>query len=171
MSEKSDLLINENKLGSRQEPSNKQRRTFIGGTLAALAASPLLAIPRRAMAEQMDTPSDPFILLLTGVYQPVPVGGGPNLGLSAVNLGDGSYSVTKIYPIFGIGNEGVISTRTTLSAIFTCSLPGSCVPTSFPEVRLRCASTAFRRVHLRVLTLSCLSPTGLGGSSWKEPSN
>jgi hypothetical protein len=106
MSEKSDLLINENKLGSRQEPSNKQRRTFIGGTLAALAASPLLAIPRRAMAEQMDTPSDPFILLLTGVYQPVPVGGGPNLGLSAVNLGDGSYSVTKIYPIFGIGNEG-----------------------------------------------------------------
>lgn len=106
MSEKSDLLINENKLGSRQEPSNKQRRTFIGGTLAALAASPLLAIPRRAMAEQMDTPSDPFILLLTGVYQPVPVGGGPNLGLSAVNLGDGSYSVTKIYPIFGIGNAG-----------------------------------------------------------------
>ena len=30
----------------------------------------------------------------------------PNLGLSSVNLSDGSYSVTKIYPIFGIGNEG-----------------------------------------------------------------
>ena len=98
-------LIN-HKLGGGQEPSNKQRRAIIGGGLAALAASPLLVSPRRVMAQQMDTPSDPFILLLTGVYQPVPVGGGPNLGLSAVNLGDGSYSVTKIYPIFGIGNEG-----------------------------------------------------------------
>jgi len=34
----------------------------------------------------------------------VPVGDGPadNLGLSAVNLSDGSYSRTLIYPVFGI---------------------------------------------------------------------
>jgi len=56
------------------------------------------------MAEEMDSPNDPFILLLTGIYQPVVHG--PDLGLSAVNLNDGTYSVTKIYPIFGIGNEG-----------------------------------------------------------------
>jgi hypothetical protein len=105
MLEKPDqALINRSKLG--QEPSNKQRRTFIGGTLAALAAAPLLASARPVMAKEIDTPTDPFILLLTGVYQPVPVGKGPDLGLSAVNLNDGSYSVTKIYPVFGITNEG-----------------------------------------------------------------
>ena len=102
-------LINRSKLGGGQEPSNKQRRAFIGGAAAALLASPLLASPllaspQRVMAKQTDKPNDPFILLLAGVYQPVVHG--PNLGLSAVNLNDGSYSVTRIYPVFGIGNEG-----------------------------------------------------------------
>jgi hypothetical protein len=96
-------LINRSKLGSGQEPSNKQRRTFIGGSLAALLASPLLASPRPVMAKETEAPNDPFILLLAGVYQPVVHG--PKLGLSAVNLNDGSYSVTRIYPVFGIGNE------------------------------------------------------------------
>jgi hypothetical protein len=57
------------------------------------------------MAEENDgRPNNPFILLLKGLYQPVPVGDGPanNLGLSAVNLSDGSYSRTLIYPVFGI---------------------------------------------------------------------
>jgi hypothetical protein len=88
----------ERKLG--HEPTNKQRRTLIGGALAALLASPV-----RLMAEENDgRPNNPFILLLKGLYQPVPVGDGPanNLGLSAVNLSDGSYSRTLIYPVFGI---------------------------------------------------------------------
>jgi hypothetical protein len=104
-------LINRSKLGSGQEPSNKQRRTFLRGSLAALLASPLLASPRRVMAKETktDAPNEFFILLLAGVYQPVPLNHGPknNLGLSApVNLNDGSYIVTRIYPVFGIGNEG-----------------------------------------------------------------
>ena len=40
------------------------------------------------------------IVLLKGIYQPVVHG--PDLGLSAVNLNDGSYSRTKIYSVFGI---------------------------------------------------------------------
>lgn len=92
--------------GIEHGPRNQQRRNFIGGTLAALAASPMLLSPRPVVAQQLDTPTDPFILLLTGIYQPVPVGKGPNLGLKTVNLSDGSYSETKIYPIFGITNEG-----------------------------------------------------------------
>jgi hypothetical protein len=95
-------LIGRSNLGGGQEPSDKQRRTFLRGSLAALLASPLLASPRPAMATPTDAPNDPFILLLTGVYQPVTHG--PNLGLSAVNLNDGSYAVTRIYPVFGIGN-------------------------------------------------------------------
>ena len=93
-------LANQSKSGNGQEPSNIQRRTLIGGALAALLASPV-----RLMAEENDgRPNNPFILLLKGLYQPVPVGDGPanNLGLSAVNLSDGSYSRTLIYPVFGI---------------------------------------------------------------------
>jgi hypothetical protein len=95
--------INESKSGSGQAPTNKpnkQRRALIGGALAALLSS-----PRRVKAERNDgKPNDPFILLLKGVYQPVPAGHGPadNLGLSTVNLSDGSYSRTLIYPVFGI---------------------------------------------------------------------
>jgi hypothetical protein len=102
-------LIDRRNLGSGQEPTNKQRRNFIGGALTALLASPMLASPRRVMAKETktDAPNDPFILLLAGVYQPVPKNQGPNLGLSLpVNLNDGSYSVTQIYPVFGIGDKG-----------------------------------------------------------------
>jgi hypothetical protein len=93
-------LANQSKSRDGQEPTNIQRRTLIGGALAALLASPV-----RLMAEENDgRPNNPFILLLKGLYQPVPVGDGPanNLGLSAVNLSDGSYSRTLIYPVFGI---------------------------------------------------------------------
>jgi hypothetical protein len=95
-------------LVSKQALINQERRTFIGGAAAALVASPLLVAPRRVMAEQTDVAKDFFILRLAGIYQPVRVGRGPNLGLSAVNLNDGSYMVTRIYPIFGIANDGGI---------------------------------------------------------------
>jgi hypothetical protein len=94
-------LTNQSKSRNGQEPTNIQRRTLIGGALAALLSSSV-----RVMAEENDVrrPNNPFILLLKGLYQPVPVGDGPadNLGLSAVNLRDGSYSRTLIYPVFGI---------------------------------------------------------------------
>jgi hypothetical protein len=77
-----------------QNQNTIPRRTLIGGALAALLSS-----AGRAKAEGKDFPNNPFILLLTGVYQPVVHG--PDLGLSSVNLNDGSYSTTKIYPVFG----------------------------------------------------------------------
>src|SRR6516164_4666829 len=73
------------------------RRTAIGGALVAL--SPLV-FSGRAMAQGKTVPSNSFILLLKGLYQPVVHG--PNLGLSVVDLNDGSYSTTKIYPVSGI---------------------------------------------------------------------
>ena len=75
------------------------RRTAIRGGLAGLGA--LLLSPAELLAKQ---PSDSFVVLLKGLYEPVVRG--PNLGLSAVDLGDGSYSTTKIYPVSGIpGNK------------------------------------------------------------------
>jgi hypothetical protein len=67
-----------------------------GGALVALLSSS----GQKGMADETDVPNDPFILLLKGVYQPV--AHGPNLGLSAVDLNDGSYARTRIYPVFGI---------------------------------------------------------------------
>lgn len=105
MSNTDQGLARLNKPSGLQETHNQQRRKFLSGTLAALAASPLLAAPRRVIAKDVDTPGDPFILLLTGIYHSVPAGKGPNLGLTTVNLNDGSYSVTKIYPVYGISSE------------------------------------------------------------------
>jgi hypothetical protein len=95
------------------------------------------------MAQNKDAPNDPFILLLTGVYQPVPVGHGPanNLGLSVVNLSDGSYSVTQIYPVFGIEgtNEDKKKAIGTFYVQFTGSLcaydlPGGALAMSFNSI-------------------------------------
>jgi hypothetical protein len=97
------VLTNQSNPGSGQEPTNIQRRTLIGGALAAA----LLSSSGRVMAQGNHVPNDPFIILLKGFYQSVPVGQGPdnNLGLSAVNLNDGSYSKTRIYPVW-IGIPG-----------------------------------------------------------------
>jgi hypothetical protein len=72
------------------------RRTAIGAAL--VAASPLL-FPGRVRAQGTAALADDFVVLLKGLYQPVVHG--PNFGLSAVALSDGSYSTTKIYPVSG----------------------------------------------------------------------
>ena len=72
------------------------RRTAIGAAL--VAATPLL-LPGRVRAQGTDAHADSFVVLLKGLYQPVTKG--PNLGLSTVNLSDGSYSTTRIYPVSG----------------------------------------------------------------------
>ena len=72
------------------------RRTAIGAAL--VAASPLL-LPGRVRAQGPAPVADTFVILLQGVYQPVVKG--PNLGLSTVDLSDGSFSTTKIYPVSG----------------------------------------------------------------------
>ena len=72
------------------------RRTAIGAAL--VAASPLL-FPGRVRAQGTAALADNFVVLLKGLYQPVVHG--PSLGLSAVDLSDGSYWTTRIYPVSG----------------------------------------------------------------------
>ena len=77
------------------------RKTAISGGLVALAA---LALPGQLRAQAKAQPDDSFVVLLKGLYQPVTRG--PNLGLSLVDLNDGSYSTTRIYPVSGTpGNK------------------------------------------------------------------
>ena len=78
------------------------RRTAIGGAMGGALVT-LLARPELAMANERDRKSASLVLLLRGVYQPVV--DGPDLGLSTVDLNDGSYSTTKIYPVSGIRNH------------------------------------------------------------------
>ena len=77
------------------------RRAVIGGGLAGLGG--LLLFPSQLLAKAA-VPEDSFVVLLKGLYQPVV--DGPNLGLSTVDLNDGSYSTTLIYPVSGApGNQ------------------------------------------------------------------
>ena len=46
---------------------NSQRRTFLGSALAALMAAPKLV---KADDDKTESPNDPFILPLHGIYQP-----------------------------------------------------------------------------------------------------
>jgi hypothetical protein len=63
------------------------------------AVSPRLHAADRSR-DKSERPADTFSILLQGIYGPVTHG--PNLGLLDVNLNDGSYSTTKIYPISGL---------------------------------------------------------------------
>jgi hypothetical protein len=120
-------LANHSTSGNGPEPTTIPRRTLlIGGALAALLSS-----SGRALAEDNDArekdgrPNNPFILLLKGIYQPVPEGQGPanNLGLSEVNLNDGSYTRTLIYPIFGV--EGSTDQDKSIGSFYVQSAPGN----------------------------------------------
>jgi hypothetical protein len=75
------------------------RRTAIGGALGGALVT-LLARPDLATAQEGDRQPAALVLLLRGLYQPVV--DGPDLGLSKVDLSDGSYSTTKIYPVSGV---------------------------------------------------------------------
>jgi hypothetical protein len=88
-------------LASFSDQKVVNRKTAIGGGLAALAA---VVLPGQVRAQAKTQPFDSFVLLLKGLYQPVTHG--PNLGLSTVDLKDGSYSTTRIYPANGaLGNR------------------------------------------------------------------
>ena len=83
-------------LASITDQTKVNRKTAIGSGLVALTA---LALPGQVRAQAKKQPADSFVVLLKGLYQPVTWG--PNLGLSMVDLNDGSYSTTRIYPVEG----------------------------------------------------------------------
>ena len=88
-------------LASITDKTTIDRKTAIGGGLAALTA---LVLPGQVRAQSKTQPDDSFVVLLKGLYQPV--AHGPNLGLSMVDLSDGSYSTTRIFPVEGTPGRG-----------------------------------------------------------------
>jgi hypothetical protein len=133
---------NQGKPGNGQEPTNGERRTLIGAGLAALLTAACSSPTENAQrlsssglvtAEDRDegtdegrsVPNDPFILLLKGVYQPVPKSSGQhNFGLTTVDVHDGSYSKTRIYPIFGI--RGTAHQDKSIGTFYVSLVTGKC---------------------------------------------
>jgi hypothetical protein len=110
------------------------RRAAIGGAIGGALVT-LLALPDLATAQERDTKPASLALLLRGLYQPVV--DGPDLGLSTVDLSDGSYSTTKIYPVFGTpGHTDVLEAIGDFYTQFTGNLcaydiPGGAIAMKF----------------------------------------
>jgi hypothetical protein len=81
--------------------------SLLVGALVTLLSAPLQAAGPSPL-DPGGRPADTFVILLSGPYKPVadkPVVDCPNVGLFQVNLCDGSYSTTKIYPVSGLPEE------------------------------------------------------------------
>jgi hypothetical protein len=102
------------------------RRAALGGGVAGLAGlGGLLLFPGTLLAKE--PARDDFVVLLKGRYQPVVRG--PSLGLSSVNLDDGSYSTVPIYPVSGTpGNTDPNKAIGTFYVQFAASLCAYHVP-------------------------------------------
>ena len=102
------------------------RRAAIGGGIAGLAGlGGLMLFPGQLLAKQ--PAGDAFVVLLKGRYQPVVRG--PDLGLSSINLDDGTYSTVPIYPVTGTpGNTDLNTAIGTFYVQFAGSLCAYHVP-------------------------------------------
>jgi hypothetical protein len=117
------------------------RRAAIGGGIAGLAGlGGLLLFPAQSLAKQ--PASDDFVILLKGRYQPVVRG--PRLGLSSVDLDDGSYSTVPIYPVSGTpGNKNLNKAIGTFYVQFDGSLCAYHVPGGSFAMRFTGSDAAF----------------------------
>jgi hypothetical protein len=84
------------------------RRALIGGALAGAAG--LVVMPQQVSAEGLGNRDveHAFAVLLKGIYKPA--ANAPDLGLSGIDLNDGSYSTVPIFPVIGIaGSEDALT--------------------------------------------------------------
>ena len=84
-----------------------------------------------------------FAILLAGVYQRVPLGHGPkgNLGLTTVDLSDGSYTKVKFYPVSGLPGDkdqdksiGTFYTQDAPGMLCAYDLPGGSIAVTFTGI-------------------------------------
>jgi len=85
-----------------------RKLTLILASLLVGAPLTLASVPLQAVGSSLNPalqPADTFVILLSGPYKPVPqkpVVDCNNLGLLEVDLCDGSFTTTKIFPVSGL---------------------------------------------------------------------
>jgi len=76
--------------------------SFFVGAMVTLLSAPVQATGPK---DRGGRPADTFSILLEGPYKAVAKGHGPDLGLTTVDLSDGSFSKTKIFRVSGLPEE------------------------------------------------------------------
>jgi hypothetical protein len=106
-----------------------------------------LSAPTQAAGSQQ--PANTFSILLSGPYKQVAKGHGPDLGLTTVDLGDGSFSTTKIFRVSGLpeGNNerGSGETKKPIGnfyvqfagSLVAYDLPGGAIAMAFMSIDLK----------------------------------
>ena len=101
---------------------------------------------------------DTFSILLSGPYKPVAQGHGPDLGLTTVDLSDGSFSTTKIFAVSGLPEEvighGNGATKKPIGNFYV-QFAGSSAAYDLPEGAI---SMVFTDINLKPV------PDGQGGT-------
>jgi hypothetical protein len=77
---------------------------FVIGAMVTLISVPVQAAGPSSR-DRGRQPADTFSILLEGPYKQVAKGHGPDLGLTTVDLSDGSFSKTKIFRVSGLPEE------------------------------------------------------------------
>ena len=118
---------------SRANLLSLSRRVFF--ILPAIALAALLSVPGKVSAQDGPAvPADDFVLLLAGIYEPVVQG--PDLGLSQVDLSDGSFVKTRIYRVSGLPGAGDQAVGTYYDNFFdkdAYQLPGGAISAFYLE--------------------------------------
>jgi hypothetical protein len=115
-------------------PRLTKTKSLILASLLVGALVTLLPAPVQAAGPSLQ-PANTFSILLSGPYKQVAKGHGPNLGLTTVDLGDGSFSTTKIFRVSGLPEKNSGDSKTeTKKAIgnFYVQFAGSLVAYDLP---------------------------------------
>jgi hypothetical protein len=118
-----------------QAPSEAKTLRFKRVKLCVLALVALVSTPPGALGQEgLPVPSEPFVVLLAGIYEPVAYG--PDLGLSQVDLSDGSFVKTRIYRVSGLpgtSDQAVGTYYDNFVDVDAYQLPGGAISATYLE--------------------------------------
>jgi hypothetical protein len=131
--------------------------SLLVGALVTLLSAPVQAA-RSSPLDRGGLPADTFSILLSGPYKQVAKGHGPDLGLTTVDLSDGSFSTTKIFRVSGLPEEnnghGKGETKKAIGNFYV-QFNGSLVAYDLPEGAIAMVFTALNLTPV---------PDGQGGT-------
>jgi hypothetical protein len=136
---------NRMKLFSQIECSHLSKAKSLLSVFLFVAFVTLLTVPVQAAPHGSGQPADTFRILLSGPYKPVAQGHGPDLGLTTVDLSDGSFSTTRYSLSAGCpktSSDMEMAQRRNRSETFTYSSRVCPLPTTSPVDRYRWFSRA-----------------------------